>query len=154
MSRTRRLVPVALLAMAVPCGWAQSASSPAPSANTQSVGRAMRALTSSGVSIGDIQKNGDLFIFTGTSTTNQQLSDFMRKAAVAPGARNLELRMIQKSGDQYRYEISLKVDCAAHGATDSGGICGAAQKAPAVYKCRINGTVTFQAAPCLPGTEF
>ena len=62
--------------------------------------------------------------------------------------------MIEKATGQYRYEISLKVDCAARGATDPGAICGGAQKPKAVYKCRINGTVTFQAAPCLPGTEI
>ena len=154
MSRTCRLGLIALMAMTVPCAWAQSASSPAPSASTQSVERAMRALTPTGVNIGNIREEGGLFVLSGTTTTNQLLSDFMRKAAVAPGARNLKLRMIEKTTGQYRYEISLKADCAAPGASGPGAVCGTAQKPKAVYKCRVNGTVTFQAAPCPPGTEI
>jgi hypothetical protein len=154
MSRTCRLRLIALMAMTVPCAWAQSTSSPAPSASTQSVERAMRALMPTGVNIGSVSKEGDLFVLNGTSTTNQLLSDFMRKAVAVPGVRNVELRQVERVTNQYRYEISLKVSCAAGGAADAGALCGPAPKAKAVYKCRVNGTVTFQAAPCPPGTEI
>jgi hypothetical protein len=114
----------------------------------------MRALMPTGVNIGSVSKEGDLFVLNGTSTTNQLLSDFMRKAVAAPGVRNVELRQVERVTNQYRYEISLKVSCAAGGAADAGALCGPAPKAKAVYKCRVNGTVTFQAAPCPPGTEI
>jgi Fimbrial assembly protein (PilN) len=154
MSRTCRLGLIALMAMTMTSAWAQGASGPAPVASTQSVERAMRALTPSGVNLGNVSKEGDLFVLNGTSASNQQLSDFMRKAVAAPGARNVELRRVERDTNQYRYEISLKVSCAAGGAADAGAICGPAPKAKAVYKCRVNGTVTFQAAPCPPGTEI
>ena len=78
MSRTRRLGPIALMAMTVTSAWAQSASSPAPAASTQSVERAMRALTPNGVNIGDTREQVRQSIRSASTTCKQLPSDFIR----------------------------------------------------------------------------
>jgi hypothetical protein len=149
-----KYVSLAVVLVIAPCtSLAQGAAKPIPSASTQSVGNALRALTPSGVVVGEVRKEGALFVFTGTAATNQMLSDFMRRAVQAPGAVNVELRSMAAEGGQYRYEMALMADCAVPGATKAGAVCGAPGKAQSVYKCRINGTLTFQAAPCPPGSE-
>ena len=153
MLRYQLVCLAALVALALTQARAQDTAKPAPTASTQSVSQAMRALTPSGVVVGEVRKEGEAFVFAGTSVTNQVLSDFMRKATQAPGATNVELRLVEMQGNQYRYEISLKVDCAVPGARKAGAVCAAPGKAQSVYKCRINGTLTFQAAPCPPGSE-
>jgi hypothetical protein len=154
MSRIKLLSLAALLVVGLPCAVAQGVSGAAPSASATTVVGAMRALTPSGVTVGEARKEGDLYIFNGTSASNQILSEFMRRAIDAPGANNVELRVVTMESGRYRYEISLKVDCTARGATDSGALCGAPGKAKSVHKCRISGAVTFQSMPCPSGTEI
>jgi hypothetical protein len=158
MSRIQQLMVAMAMAtcMAGSHVWAQQAAAPTPTptASTQSVGDAMRARTPSGVTVSEVRKEGGYFVLVGTSVTNQAMSEFMRKALLVPGALNVELRSMSAEGGQYRYEMSLKADCAAADASKAGAICGKPARAQSVYKCRINGTVTFQAAPCPPGTEL
>jgi hypothetical protein len=132
---------------------AQDAPPPAPVATMQSVTAALRALVPAGVTVAELRQEGDEYVFTGASATNAVLSDFMRKTMSSPGFSDVELREIAQAGSQYRYEMSIEVDCSAEGASKPGAVCGAPAKAQSVHKCRINGTLTFQAAPCPAGSE-
>lgn len=153
MDTAKAVVLLALLASAAPGALAQDAAAKPPTATTQSVTAALRGLVTPGVTIQQMRQEGEAYIFSGASASNAALSDFMRKAMASPGLANVELREIAQEGTQYRYEMSLEVDCSVPGAGKSGAACAAPAKAQSVHKCRINGTLTFQAAPCPAGSE-
>jgi Tfp pilus assembly protein PilN len=141
-----------LAILALPASAQQPASKPL-TATTQSLTTALYAIVPPGVTVKEMRQEGDAFIFSGASANNAALSDFMRKAMDAPGLNTVELREIAADGSQYRYEMSIKVDCSAPGAGKPGAACSAPAKGQSVHKCRINGTLTFQAAPCPAGSE-
>jgi Tfp pilus assembly protein PilN len=153
MDVSRVWLLLASLALASSGASAQGTASRPATATTQSVTTALRALVTPGVTIQEVRQEGDVYIFTGASANNTALSDFMRKTMDSPGLTDVELREVAANGSQYRYEISIKVDCGIPGAARSGAACAAPAKAQSVYKCRINGTLTFQAAPCPAGSE-
>jgi Tfp pilus assembly protein PilN len=153
MQATRCFVLATILAFASHGTAAQTPAPKAATATTQSVTTALQALVPPGVTVGPMRQEGDKYIFGGASGNNAALSDFMRKAMSSPGLRDVELREIAQDGAQYRYEMSIRVDCTAPGASRSGAACAAPAKGQSVHKCRIDGTVTFQAAPCPAGSE-
>jgi len=143
----------ASLAFPAHCALAQDATPPPPTATTQSVTATLRALVPAGVTVEEVREMNVSYLFNGTSTGNSLLSDFMRRTMDSPGLSNVELREIVAEGSAYRYEMTIMVDCSAPGASRPGAVCGAPAKAQSVHKCRIKGTLTFQAAPCPAGSE-
>jgi len=147
------LALVAILAVPAHCASAQDAAPPPPSASTQSVTATLRALVPAGVTVEEVRQMNVSFLFSGASTSNALVSDFMRKTMESPGLSNVELREIVADGSRFRYEMTIRVDCEVPGASKPGAVCGAPAKAQSVHKCRIGGTLTFQAAPCPAGSE-
>lgn len=132
---------------------AQGAQPAATTPTADAVTNTLRALVPAGVTVKELRQEGDKFVFSGNSSTNAQLSNYMRTVDATPGFADIELREIAMETSQYRYIMSIEVDCGEPEATRPGAVCGPAAKKQSVYKCRINGTVTFQAQPCPAGSE-
>ncbi len=151
----RILFVVALLAASlVQEARAQAAGAARPVTLTSTnVSRGLQSYLPTGVTIGDLQLTGSKAVFSGTATQNAQLSQFMRALDGSGQVANLELLEIAQRGASYEYRISLVVNCDPSVQHKPGTLCGPAGKTPSVFKCRVNGTVTFQAKPCAPGQE-
>lgn len=113
----------------------------------------LRSLVPAGVTVNELRQEGDKFVFSGNSSSNSQLSNYMRTVDATPGLVGVELREIAAEASQYRYIMSIEVDCEELEATRPGAVCGPPVKKQSVYKCRVNGTLTFQAEPCAAGNE-
>lgn len=141
-------------ALVLCAGDAAAQAQPAAATPTaDAVTNALRSLVPAGVTVNELRQEGDKFVFSGNSSTNAQLSNYMRTIDGTPGLVGVELREIAMETNQYRYIMSIEVDCEEAGATRPGAACGPAAKKQSVYKCRVNGTITFQAQPCPAGSE-
>jgi hypothetical protein len=132
---------------------AETATMPARTFTPQQVSNALQPLVPSGVSISEVRVERNTVVVTGTSPSNTVLSQFLRNTTETAEFERVELRSIEQQGSASRYEMSLEIDCSAQPAAKPGSLCGAPAKAQSVYKCRIDGTMTFQATPCPPGSE-
>jgi hypothetical protein len=91
---------------------------------------------------------------SGTAKTQSQVSDFLRAIDRAGDFQRAELRSIRLEGGEYAFDIGLQIAC-VHGPAKSGTrLCNPPPtKSNAVHRCKVNGTLTFQATPCAPGQE-
>lgn len=152
------VVAVALgLSCAGPAAAQPASSKPADAAarhDPDKLRSAMMALVPPRLVVGEVSVEDDRGRITGTSKTQAQVSDFLRAIDRAGDFQRAELRSIRMAGDQYEFDIGLQIAC-AHGPAKSGPrLCNPPPgKASTVNRCRINGTLTFQATPCAPGQE-
>ena len=118
------------------------------------VRNALMALVPPRLALGEVSVEDDRVRVSGTSPQQGQVSDFLRAIDRAGDFQRAELRNITLNGTSYSFEIGLQVAC-AHGVAKSGPRpCNPPPgKTNAVHKCRVNGTLTFQATPCAPGQE-
>lgn len=106
------------------------------------------------LALGGVSVEDDRGTVSGTAKTQAQVSDFLRAIDRAGDFQRAELRSIRMAGDQYEFDIGLQIAC-VHGAATSGSrLCNPPPgKANSVHRCKVNGTVTFQATPCKPGED-
>lgn len=106
------------------------------------------------LALGGVSVEGDRGRISGTARTQAQVSDFLRAIDRTGDYQGTELRSIRMAGDQYEFDIGLQIAC-VHGAAASGPrLCNPPPgKANSVHRCKVNGTVTFQATPCKPGED-
>jgi hypothetical protein len=148
------LLAVVLAAGALGESHAQQTGAARPATlSVPNVQRALQAYLPTGVTVGALQLTGSKAVFTGTAKQNAQLSQFMRALDASGQFVNLDLMEIAQRGGAYEYRLALVVSCDPNVQHKPGSLCGPAGKAPSVFKCRVNGTVTFQAKPCAPGQE-
>jgi len=115
---------------------------------------ALEALLPAGVVVDELTLDADGATAKGTAGTNQQVSQFMRRIDGAPEFEMPELLNITSVNGRSVYAVSVTVRCPADASATGPGLCGSTPvEKKSVYKCRIDGTVTFQAAPCPPGTD-
>ncbi len=115
---------------------------------------ALMAIVPPRLMIGGVAVEDDRGSISGTAKTQAQVSDFLRAIDRAGDFQRAELRSIRIEGDGYAFDIGLQIAC-VHGPAKSGPrLCNPPPgKSSAVHKCRVNGTLTFQATPCAPGQE-
>lgn len=114
----------------------------------------LSGMATPGVAIGKVLIEGDRAIVSGTAQSNSQVSSFMRAIDASADLDKVELRSISAGGSGVTFELTVQVAC-QHGLARSGPqLCARpAGKTGGVHKCRVDGTVTFQATPCAPGQE-
>lgn len=120
-----------------------------PEYSKDKVYNALQPLLPAGVGITTVSMAGNRATISGTSSSNAQLSQFLRNADGAPEFEMPELESVATDGTRVQYTIAVDVRCAEGPARSGSALCaGAASRGQAVYKCRIDGTLTFQATPC------
>lgn len=107
---------------------------------TDSARRLLEPLLPAGSNIAEIKASGTRIEIRGHAAS---VSTFLRSIDSSTALERPELMEIAVDGSQHRYVISLSAPCLANGS------CGPTP-APAqtVYKCTVDGVVTFQATPC------
>lgn len=123
--------------------------SPAPAApSARNVRSGLEALLPGGVTVLSVEAQGARWRVTGTASSNEILSNYLRNLDADAAFAIPELFEINAEGSQYRYALGISVECDAPGAANSVACGGAAPPKQQIYKCMINGTVSFQARPC------
>lgn len=104
--------------------------------------------------LGGVSVENDRGTVSGTAKAQALVSDFLRAIDRAGDFQRAELRSIRMAGDQYEFDIGLQIAC-VHGPAKSGPrLCNPPPgKSNTVHRCKVNGTVTFQATPCAPGQD-
>lgn len=153
MLAAKRVMSYVVILLGAHAAVAQDARPAAFTPTVDAVTNTLRSLVPAGVTVNELRQEGDKFVFSGNSSTNAQLSNYMRTVDATPGLVDVELREVAMETTQYRYIMSIEVDCGEPSATRAGAVCGPPVKKQSVYKCRVNGTLTFQAAPCAAGSE-
>ncbi len=110
------------------------------------------ALAPAGVSVSVARIDGDVVSIVGTAQRNAQVSDFLRALTTSTDFRGVELAEVSMGGGGVSYRMSATIAC-ANGLARSGRLLCAAPpgRTDAIHRCRVDGTLTFQAAPCAPG---
>jgi hypothetical protein len=115
---------------------------------------AMMSLVPPRLVVAQVSVEDDRGRVSGTAKTQSQVSDFLRAIDRAGDFQRAELLNIRMEGGQFAFDIALQIAC-VHGPAKSGPrLCNPPPgKANAVNRCKVNGTLTFQATPCAPGQE-
>lgn len=146
---TVRLAWLPLLLIGTPLLAQDAAPAAAPNAPTaRGVRTGLEALLPGGVTILTVEAQGPRWRVTGTTTSNEILSNYLRALDADAAFAIPELFEVAAEGSQYRYALGISVECEAPGAGKSPACGGAAPPKQQIYKCMINGTVSFQARPC------
>lgn len=121
---------------------------------TDQVRGALQGLLPAGVLIDEVTLDGDRAAAKGSAPSNELVSQFLRRIDGAPEFEMPELLSISAVDGRMAYAISTTVRCPADRAATGPGLCGSTPRKPgSVYKCRIDGTITFQATACPPGKD-
>jgi hypothetical protein len=157
MPRLRAVAILVLLLLCTGFALAQGARPPpaAPARHdADKVRNALMALLPPRLVLGEVSVEDDRVRVSGTAPQQAQVSDFLRAIDRAGDFQRADLRNVTRNGTYYSFEIGLQVAC-AHGVAKSGPRpCNPPPgKSNTVHKCRVNGTLTFQATPCAPGQE-
>ncbi len=120
----------------------------------EQVRSALQALLPAGVVIDELTLDGDRATAKGTASASEQVSQFMRRIDSAAEFEMPELLTIGNVNGRMEYAVSATVSCPADTVATGPGLCGSTPvKTRSVYKCRIDGTVTFQSTACPPGKD-
>lgn len=137
------LVSATALAQGTPSGF-----------TTDQVRTALRALLPAGVLVDEVTLDGERATAKGSAPSNQLVSQFLRRIDDAAEFETPELLTMSVDGARMAYAIDVTVRCPADRAATGPGLCGGTPSKPkSVYKCRIDGTITFQATACPPGKD-
>lgn len=132
-----------------------AAQSGAPNYSESLVQQAVQTLLPSGAYVSKFTVNSDRVRLDGSAENNTQVSEFMRKIAGSTDFREVELEQIGASSTGVSFVMHLKIACSQAPKSSDRVLCGRTPpKAQAIYKCRINGSVSFQNKPCPAGSEL
>lgn len=146
---TFRLAWLPLLLIGTPLAAQDAApAAPANAPSARAVRTGLEALLPGGVTILTVEAQGPRWRVTGTTSSNEVLSNYLRTLDADAAFSIPELFEISAEGSQYRYALGISVECDAPGASNSVACGAAAPPKQQIYKCMINGTVSFQARPC------
>lgn len=106
----------------------------------------LQALAPSGLAMTQLKVDGTRITVEGSAPQSTVISQFMRQIDESPQLDRVELVQIQNVDGAMRFTLAASADCLA----DGNQACGAPARPskPSVYKCVINGVVSFQATPC------
>jgi hypothetical protein len=158
MSRLSAIAVVIALLLSADFALAQGARPPAPSTPARyepdKLRSALMAIVPPRLALDAVSVEDDRGTVSGTAKTQAQVSDFLRAIDRAGDFQRAELRSIRIEGDQYAFDIGLQIAC-AHGPAKSGPRLSNPPpgRSNTVHRCKVNGTLTFQATPCAPGQE-
>jgi hypothetical protein len=116
---------------------------------------ALDALLPTGVDIDAVQVEGSLATVTGLASDTVQLSQFMRRINDAAEFETPDLVSVSNADGMSLFTLAAQMKCPITADEPPSSLCSAAPatKAPLVFKCRINGTISFQGQPCPAGSE-
>ena len=119
------------------------------------VQQALQGLLPSGAYVSKFTVEGERVKLEGSAGNNTQVSDFMRKIETSEDFQAVELEEISSANSGVNFVMHAKIACSATPKATDRVLCGRAPpKAQAIYKCRIDGSVSFQNKPCPAGTEL
>lgn len=119
------------------------------------VQQALQGMLPSGTFITQLALTSDQVRLMGSAESNSQVSDYMRKIASSSDFSDIELVEISSSSAGVSYVMQMKIACSEAPKSSDRVLCGRTPpKAQAIYKCRINGSVSFQNKPCPKGSEL
>lgn len=156
----RRFAAWLALGLLLPAGGAGAEAPPVvPGAARSTIDReraynSLVALAPAGVSVSVARIDDVVVSIVGTAQRNAQVSDFLRALTTSTDFRAVELAEVSMHDGGVSYRISATIAC-ANGIARSGRLLCAAPpgRGEAIHRCRVDGTLTFQAAPCAPGQE-
>lgn len=132
-----------------------AAQSPPAAFSTPVVQRTVEAMLPSGASIATLEVAGKRVSVQGAAENNTQVSELMRKLDSSEDFERVELEEINNANGRISFKLHVDIACAAATKASGQSLCGRAPpKTQTVYKCRINGSVSFQHKPCPAGSEF
>lgn len=119
---------------------------------------ALCALLPPGVVVQNVTLKEREAVISGTTTTNSQLSNYMRALEDSSDFERPNLHVVEAAGytGSYSYRLSVEIECLGQASPVARSICSgspAAKSGSSTYKCRIDGVLTFQATPCPPGKD-
>jgi hypothetical protein len=132
---------------------ATAATTAAPAPTVAGVKRTLEGLLLGGTHIDQVDLYGTRAVVAGGSQTAAEVSQLLRNIDNAGVFESATLEIMERQGAGMRFSISFQAHCPKTGEHVANNPCAAAGDAPAVCKCRINGTLTFQSQPCAPGSE-
>lgn len=119
------------------------------------VEQALQTALPSGVYVSKFTVESDRVRMDGSAGSNSQVSDFMRNISRSSDFRDLELEQIAAGSSGVNFVMHVKIACSEAPKNSDRLLCGRTPpKAQAIYKCRINGSVSFQNKPCPKGSEL
>lgn len=109
-------------------------------------------LVPSGLSVTGIKIEGMRATISGRAKDNSQISDFLRNIDASPVLETADLQEMMRVNEQSEFVLSTNVQCPAPGSALDPCEASTSSASPqqSVYKCTVDGVVTFQSTPC-PG---
>jgi len=117
---------------------------------------ALEAVMPPGLRLREVKLDGLHVTVKGGSQNVQQVSQFLRAVDGTPSFRNPKLDTMDKAvvGDS-SFTMTMDVQCPAPGERLAHNPCdpAAAAATGSVFKCKVNGTTTYQSTPCAAASK-
>lgn len=154
MSLRAWLLCVLSLAGMLAAAQAQNRRVPDPGYTKEQVLKALDALAPLGVDLDAIQVENATAEVSGVAEDTVVLSHFIRAVDLTEHFGTPELLEVANDAGRSAFSLKIAIQCPSGIAGKGDVLCGEPGTRPTkVYKCRINGSITFQGTPCPPGKD-
>lgn len=147
---------MAVLVMLLGVAWAAQAQPTARQPSVEKVREVLDSLLPDGVDLDQLQLERGQVKLSGLAVDTVKLTQFMRAVGDAGEFDAPALEDVANVDGLTAFTLVFLIVCPSAADAQANRLCGpvaSSGKAPTVFKCLINGTVTYQGQRCPPGKD-